>query len=199
MKIARFKDPILLPCEELEWMSRTVMNPGVAVYEGKLRMVFTAGNRKGNYYLGYAESTDGEHFTIHDEPIFSPDPDENAFDHGTVEDPRVTELDGKFYITYAARYMSMGEWARGKRKFGPGGDNAPSWERNNRRVGLAVTEDWKTVKRLGALSSPFFNDANVVLFPEKINGKYAYLHRPSSSPAWALPMLPIPITPTLII
>ena len=188
MKIIRLKDPILTPSNELEWMTKTVMNPGVAVYDGKLRMVFTAGNKKGNYFLGYAESTDGEHFTIHDKPFFSPDPDENAFDHGTVEDPRVTELDGKFYITYAARYMSMGEWARGKRRFGPGGDNAPSWERNNRRVGLAVTEDWKSIKRLGALSSPFLNDANVVLFPEKINGKYAYLHRPSSSPAWALPM-----------
>ena len=173
MKIMRLNNPILTTNDDLEWMTRTVMNPGVAVYDGKYRMVFTAGNKGGNYFLGYAESSDGVNFTINETPFFSPDPDENAFDHGTVEDPRVTELDGKFYITYAARYMSMRNWARGERRFGPGGDNAPSWERNNRRVGLAVTEDWKTVKRMGALSSPFFNDANVVLFPEKINGKYA--------------------------
>ena len=188
MKITRHNGPILTPSNELEWMKKTVMNPGVAVYNGKYRMVFTAGNGKGNFFLGYAESSDGEHFTVNQDPFLKPDSDENAFDHGTVEDPRVTELDGKFYITYAARYMNMSAWGRGERRFGPGRDNAPSWERNNRRVGLAVTEDWKNVKRLGALSSPFLNDANVVLFPEKINGKYAYLHRPSSSPAWALPM-----------
>ena len=83
------------------------MNPGVAVYNGKYRMVFTAGNGKGNFFLGYAESSDGEHFTVNQDPFLKPDSDENAFDHGTVEDPRVTELDGKFYITYAARYMNM--------------------------------------------------------------------------------------------
>lgn len=189
MKINRLNNPILTTDPNRDWMSRTVMNPGVVYWNGKFRMVFTAaGNAAGEYFLGYAESEDGEHFTANPEPFFAPDPNPEAFDHGTVEDPRVTELDGKFYITYAARYMPMKDWAKGVRKFGPGGDNAPSWERNSRRVGLAVTEDWKTVKRLGPLSSPFLNDANVVLFPEKINGKYAYLHRPSSSPAWILPM-----------
>ena len=97
MKIVRFNNPILTPSNELEWMTKTVMNPGVTVYNGKFRMVFTAGNKQGNYFLGYAESIDGEHFTINEKPFFAPDPDENAFDHGTVEDPRVTELDGKFY------------------------------------------------------------------------------------------------------
>lgn len=188
MKISRLNNPILVADPESEWLSRTVMNPGVAFFNGKYRMVFTAGAPGGVYHLGYAESSDGEHFTVGDKPFFSPDPNPDAFDHGTAEDPRVTELDGKFYICYAARYMPTSAWARGERRFGPGGDNAPSWEQNSRRVGIAVTEDWKTMKRLGPLSSPFLNDANVALFPERINGKYAFLHRPSSSPAWALPM-----------
>ena len=58
MKIIRLKDPILTPSNELEWMTKTVMNPGVAVYDGKLRMVFTAGNKKGNYYFSTVETSE---------------------------------------------------------------------------------------------------------------------------------------------
>ncbi len=188
LKIIRENNPILSPSSEQKWMSRLVMNPGVIYDRKKYRMVFTASGGDGSYWLGYAESDDGIHFSCNEEPFFCPNEDEDAFDHGTVEDPRITYLDGTFYITYAARFMNINEWSKGKRRLGPGGDNAPSWERNNRRVGLAATEDWKTLKRLGPLSSEHLNDANVVLFPEKINGKYVYLHRPSSSPAWLLPM-----------
>lgn len=188
LQIVREKNPILSPCFDRKWMSSLVMNPGVVFDGGRYRMLFTASGGNGCYQLGYAESSDGIRFDVREEPFFLPDTDENAFDHGTVEDPRITCLDGSFYITYAARYMNMVKWGSGERRLGPGGNDAPSWERNNRRVGLATTKDWIHVQRLGALSSEFLNDANVVLFPEKINGKFVYLHRPSSSPAWMLPM-----------
>lgn len=188
LKIVRADNPVLSPDPDIAWRKALVMNPGVIFDKGKFRMLFTASDGNGCYQLGYAESADGLHFNISGMPFLPPSPDENAFDHGTTEDPRITMLNGKFYITYAARFMNTKDWADGKRRFGPGGDNAPAWERNNRRVGLAVTEDWKTVTRLGPLSSPFLNDANVVLFPEKVDGKYVYLHRPSSAPAWTLPM-----------
>ena len=189
LKIIRDKNPIITLNKDVPWMSTKVFNPGVVYDKGKFRMLFTGGGEKSSFCLGYAESSDGVHFDIREEPFMTGNPDENAFDHGTAEDPRITCFEGKFYITYATRCMTMHEWARGKRKYSPAGDYAIAWERNNRRVGLAVTEDWQTYERLGALSSEHMNDANVVLFPEKINGKYVYLHRPSSAPAWLLPMM----------
>ena len=189
LKIYRANNPILSPVPELSWTKQSVFNPGVVYDNGKFRMVFSGNDGNGCIQLGYAESSDGVKFSVREMPFLAPDPDENAFDHGTTEDPRVTCLDGKFYITYAARCLNMNDWARGKRKYDPKGEHAIAWERNNRRVGLAVTTDWQNVERLGAISSEHMNDANVVLFPEKINGKYAYLHRPSSAPAWILPMM----------
>ncbi len=187
-KIVRENNPILSPNPGKQWMSRLTMNPGVVCDAGKYRMLFTASGGDGSYFLGYAESTDGVKFEINETPFFSPDPDPAAFDHGTVEDPRVTLLDGRFYITYAARCSNMREWYSGIRHVPPDKRGVPSWEMNNRRVGLAVTDDWKKVTRIGPISSEFLNDANVVLFPEKIGGKYVYLHRPTSAPAWTLPM-----------
>ena len=189
LKITRDKNPILTLNKDVPWMSTKVFNPGVVYDRSKFRMLFTGGGPNGTYSLGYAESSDGVNFDIREVPFITGNPDENAFDHGTAEDPRITCFEGKFYITYATRCMTMHEWARGKRKYSHAGDHAIAWERNNRRVGLAVTEDWQTYERLGALSSEHMNDANVVLFPEKINGKYVYLHRPSSAPAWLLPMM----------
>jgi len=188
LKITREKNPILKPDPDLPWTMHCVFNPGVVYDRGKYRMVFSGNDGKGCIQLGYAESGDGVHFNVNEKPFLPPDPDENAFDHGTTEDPRVTYLEGTFYITYAARCTNMNEWAAGKRKFDPRGEHAIAWERNNRRVGVAATRDWQTVKRLGPVSSEHMNDANVVLFPEKIGGKYVYLHRPSSGPAWLLPM-----------
>ena len=188
LRIIRDANPILKPNPDLPWARYSVFNPGVVCDNGKYRMIFSGNDGCGCIQLGYAQSGDGTHFEVREKPFLAPDPDENSFDHGTTEDPRITCLDGTFYITYAARCMNMSDWARGERKFDPRGEHAIAWERNNRRVGLAATEDWKTVKRLGPISSEHLNDANVVLFPEKINGKYVYLHRPSSSPAWLLPM-----------
>ena len=43
---------------------------------------------------------------------------------------------------------------------------------------LALTRDFKTWRRLGRLTQSNLDDRDVILFPEKINGKFAMLHRP---------------------
>ena len=188
LKINRHHRPVLEPSKDYPWARQTVMNPGVVYENGLFRMLFTATDGSGRYCLGYAESTDGLNFTWDEKPRFEPNPDKFAFDHGTVEDPRITTIDGIHYITYAARYTNMLSWAEGGIRLGPNGDMAASWICNNRRVGLAKTTDFHHFERMGALSSPYLNDANVVLFPEQINGKYVYLHRPTAAPAWLLPL-----------
>ena len=102
LKITREKNPILKPEPDLPWTAHCVFNPGVVYDKGKYRMVFSGNDGKGCIQLGYAESGDGVRFDVNEKPFLPPDPDENAFDHGTTEDPRVTYLEGTFYITYAA-------------------------------------------------------------------------------------------------
>ena len=183
-------NPILRPDPGLWWAGRQTRNPGVILDNGVFHMLFTAmpEPKNGAIYLGHATSNDGIHFEVEPEPFLSPSENFNDFDHGTVEDCRITAMDGKFYCAYAARSFNGQKYARGERRLGPDGNRNPTWTENFRRVGFAETSDWKSVKRLGPLTSEHLNDSNVVLLPEKINGKYAVLHRPNATTAWTLPM-----------
>ena len=97
-----------------------------------------------------AVSDDGIHFTVSPAPCFLPDPVSEAW--GT-EDPRVTGLEGRFYLTYS------------------------SVSRDGVGVSLCVTDDFSVFTRIGMILPPANKDA--VLFPEKIGGNYYLLHRPT--------------------
>ena len=179
------KNPIIKPLPNLVWANRSTFNPG-AVFDGeKVRMLFTAIGEDSHreMCLGYAESKDGFHFECVTEPFLDPAADDGEFDHGTVDDARITALDGAYYIVYAARAMSQRKWYMGERlKNVP--NNHDTWVLNLRRAGLAVTRDWRSVERLGPITSEHLSDQNVVLFPEKIGGRYVMLHRPNSALPW---------------
>jgi len=71
-----------------------------------------------------------------------------------IEDCRVSEIDGIFYLTYT------------------------QVSSNGVGVGLRSTSDWKTFAHQGMIFSPHNKDC--ALFEERIGGKYYALHRPSS-------------------
>ena len=182
-------NPILSPIPGVQWRG-SARNPGV-VYDGKtFHMVFTAdpSPSDGVIRLGYASSTDGFHFTENKDPWMDYSLDPNDFDHAGCEDARITYLEGRYYIAYAGRSLNMRDYAAGVRRTGPNGNRNPVWTDNYRRVGLAVTDDFKTFEKLGPITSEHISDANVALFPEKINGKYAMIHRPTAFLAWTLPL-----------
>lgn len=57
--------------------------------------------------------------------------------------------------------------------------NAPKCLRENiSNTALAVSRDMLHFKKVGRLTEPSLDDRDVILFPEKINGKYWMLHRP---------------------
>ena len=103
-------------------------------------------------YLAVARSTDGEHFTIDEQCGIYPTSEYESFG---VEDARISVVEGKYYITYTAV------------------------SEKGICVALATTEDFYTFEKLGVILPP--DNKDVVLFPEKINGKYYMLHRPSTS------------------
>ncbi len=163
------------------WARQQVRNPG-AVWDGaKVRLLYTTVEdfmNGGDFTLGYAQSTDGLRFTPAPQPFMSRDPDPAAFDHGGLEDTRITQLGDTYYIAYAARARHpVAYWQRKHDQWDP--QALPTWSQNYRRVGLAATRDWVHVERLGPITSEEVSDANVVIFPEKIGGRYAMLHRPT--------------------
>lgn len=100
-------------------------------------------------HLRLARSRDGVRFTIDGQPTVLP---EGELESWGIEDPRMTKIEDRYYVTYSA--VS----AKGV------------------AVGLLSTTDFADYRREGIILAPTNKD--VVLFPEKIGGKYWMLHRP---------------------
>lgn len=96
-----------------------------------------------------ARSRDGERFTVDERPSVVP---AGPLETWGIEDPRITKIDDRFYVTYSA--VS----AKGV------------------AVGLMSTRDFRSFTREGTILAPTNKD--VVLFPGKIGGKYMMVHRP---------------------
>lgn len=174
-------NPILSPNPDLPWATEQARNPG-AVWDGqKVHMLYTTSasfGKGGDMVLGYAQSSDGFNFETATEPFMTSSPDPDDFDHGGLEDTRITQIGDTYYIAYAARAKHpINYWLKDHENWSP--RTNPTWGQNFRRVGLAATKDWKTVTRLGPITSEEVSDANVVIFPEKIDGQYVMLHRPT--------------------
>lgn len=151
------ENPILEPNPEHEWEHDGAFNGCVAYADGKYHMVYRAfsspkqqnGTTMNVSTVGYAVSDDGVHFKDHRQLIA---PTEDWEIYG-CEDPRITYMDGKFYIFYTA--LSVYPFAA----YGI-------------RLAVAVTTDFKTIEKHAVTT---FNSKAMGLFPEKINGKMAAL------------------------
>lgn len=107
-KLVRFEgNPILTPIIEWNWQSRAVFNPAAIYEDGKVHLIYRAQSRDGMSVCGYAVSNDGFHIDENlDYPVYIPreefekrnKPEGNA----GCEDPRITEFDDRFYMTYTA-------------------------------------------------------------------------------------------------
>ncbi len=145
--------PLLYPNPLHEWEAKNVFNAAVTVHNGLYHMHYRA---QGNDYIsriGYAVSADGLHWNRLAEPVLAPH--QGRDDYRGVEDPRVTPLDGTFYMTYTAygadSYFPM----------------------------IARSENLITWQDVGPLERAENKDH--ILFPEKIGGRYAILHRRSKN------------------
>ena len=89
--------PILSP-RESGFDAAGAFNPAVIKKDGKFVMLYRAQDAKKTSRLGYAISNDGIHFTAHPEPVLSPEAEYEK--DGGVEDPRLVEIGGTYYLTY---------------------------------------------------------------------------------------------------
>lgn len=190
MRLKKYKgNPILLPAGD-SWESRCVLNPA-AVYDeknGRFVMLYRAAGDDVQHIIrfGLAVSQDGIHFNrVSDKPAFASTPDDA--DGGCVEDPRIAEINGLYYITYAARAYAPGRYWLDNAPYPPiyldgssvYSETLPYYaSKNITATFLAVTDDFRRFKRLGRITEATVDDRDVVLFPEKVNGKYVVISRP---------------------
>lgn len=170
-------NPILAPINN-DWERLQVRNP-TAWYDGnKVRLIYSARAVMNNIYLGLAVSDDGKTFSrASDRPFFGPS--EKGFDGGTTEDPRIVKIQDDYYVTYVSRAVGKQDFLDGVRAEEAKSNDGITWTQNARRGGLFRTRDFKSIERLGPITSDRLYDCNVILFPEKVGGRYVMLHRPS--------------------
>ncbi len=115
-------------------------------------MLYRAQDAAGTSRLGYAESSDGIHFTARPEPVFVPEAEYEK--DGGVEDPRLVNIRGLYYLTYTG------------------------YNQKDAQLCLATSQDLIHWTREGVLLPAYKGNWNVgwtksgAITSEKINGKY---------------------------
>lgn len=184
MKLKKWSgNPCLSPNQKNFWEEIVTCNPGVWYEDGIFYMLYRAAGNDRNHVIrfGLATSNDGYHFErVSDNYVFGPSVD--GMDSGGVEDARIVKFDDYFYVTYAFRPTHPGQYwnfSHDEILTKDFGAHAPKFLNNNiANSGLAITKDFKSWHRLGRITDSNLDDRDVILFPEKINGKYWMLHRP---------------------
>ena len=131
-----------------------IYNSAVVPYQDGFKGIFRADHKDGIPRLHVGSSRDGLKWDIDDRTIEWKDEAGLPYNPGYAYDPRMVELDGKYYIMWCTDF---------------GGPT----------IGLGFTEDFEHFTRMENVFIPF--NRNGVLFPKKINDKYLMLSRPSDS------------------
>ncbi|MBN1361424.1 MAG: hypothetical protein JW993_12575 [Sedimentisphaerales bacterium] len=146
-------NPILL-AQDWPYPANAVFNPGAARLNGETLLLVRVEDMRGFSHLTVARSADGfTDWQIGPEPTLVADSSSREERWG-LEDPRIVWLEEQ--KQFAVTYVSFSEG-------GP-------------VVSLAITKNFRTFSRLGALLPP--EDKDACLFPRRFNGRFALIHRP---------------------
>jgi predicted GH43/DUF377 family glycosyl hydrolase len=167
------ENPILKLRSDHPWESQYVFNPAALYLDGRVHLVYRAIGHSGQSVFGYASSQDGIHFDERSsEPVYlcaGPKTcrknSKYAYASGGswsgCEDPRLTQIDDTIYMTYTA--------------FSGWHSSAPGIALTSISIDDFLHQRWNWQSpRL--LSPPNEIHKNWVIFPEKIQNKFAVLH-----------------------
>ncbi len=155
--VKRYKNNPILTSNDVPYPVYTVHNAGMAKYNDRYFMLFRSHTDNGRSILGLAESTDGYSFKVRPEPFITPAKSGifSVYEEYGVEDPRISQVEDEYIITYSA------------------------YSRHGVRIALAKTRDFETFERISLITQADYR--NVVVFPEKLDGMYVRLDRPHSA------------------
>lgn len=154
--VERYRGNPILTHEDIPYPVVTVHNAGVTKHDGRYVMLFRSHRENGRSILGLADSDDGFKFVPRDKPYITPATEGIFAEYEAygVEDARICAIDGEYLITYSA------------------------YSKHGVRIALAKTRDFESLERVAMISQADMR--NIVIFPEKIHGRYARLDRPHS-------------------
>jgi predicted GH43/DUF377 family glycosyl hydrolase len=150
----RFEGNPIITIEDIPFRCNTVFNGAVVKKEEVYYHLLRVEGQQGYSVFALARSKDGLHFDVDSKPVMVPAKEGPfaKYESYGIEDPRITEIEGKYYVMYTA-YSQYGTL-----------------------IGLAETKDFVNYQRIALVSEPGNKDG--ILFPEKIDRKYARLDRP---------------------
>ena len=155
--VKRWEGNPIITTPDLSFPVLDICNAGaVKTEDGEYLLLIRIDHLEGRAQIHLARSRDGYRFEVDDEPVMKPaskGPFE-MYETMGVEDPRITRIDGEYYIVYTAN-SGLGV-----------------------RLGLAKTKDFKSIKRVALISEP--DTKHGALFPRKIKGRYLRLERPAA-------------------
>ncbi len=167
------RNPIIEP-RRYPWESKATFNPSAVIANDKIHLIYRAIGENDSSVLGYAASSDGyniserlpysiyrrnNNFTKADKSLLPIDYISGGGWNGGCEDPRLTLLGGTVYMLYTA-FDGWGSLRIALTSIKLNDLENKRWNWKNPVLISPVGEVHK----------------NWVLFPEKINGKFAILH-----------------------
>lgn len=185
------KEGILLKNTKNGFENEAAFNPA-AVRDGDTVHLFYRAVRHGNYStIGYCEldgPTKIKH--RHNKPLIIPD---RPIEKQGVEDPRITKIDGTYFLTYSAydKINVLGTYATSKdlKTFEKKKVISPKFTYQEFKRLIECCQNlsekylyhYKLFEEHGLgkelAQKLYVWDKNLMFFPKKINGKYALLHR----------------------
>ena len=152
----RYAGNPILSAADIPYRANTVFNAAAAAIDGESILLMRVEDLRGISHLTVARNDDGRTgWRIDPEPTLMPDPDHHPEEVWGIEDPRVTWL------------PEREEWAVAYTAF----------SRRGPLVSLATTHDFRHFHRLGPAMPP--EDKDAALFPRRIDGRWALIHRPT--------------------
>lgn len=130
-------------------------NPGIATEGNTAHMLYRAVDAplgESGYVscIGYAQcDIEGHLLSDSNEKVIQPTLPQECFG---CEDPRIVFFEGAYYIFYTA-FNGVA------------------------RVAIAKTKDFISYEKLGSINHSDLWDKDAFIFPERVNGKIAYMHR----------------------
>lgn len=185
-------NPILVPNEDHAWESRNVFNPAAIQIDNTTHLLYRAEGSAGLSVVGYGSSANGLSFDRLPDPVYVPrmdfegvnmDPNQlktlrklafksgyrhypkgELLDWHGVEDPRITEMEGRLYMIYAAfdgyHYARPAITSIDKQDF-----LNHHWNWSTPQVMTPQVHYWGS------------GNKNVILHPQKVRNKYMLYHR----------------------
>ncbi|MDX9923365.1 MAG: glycoside hydrolase family 130 protein [Ignavibacteriaceae bacterium] len=156
MEIIKYSQNPIITKEHVSFRINSIFNPGAVMFEDKYLLMCRIEMPNGRSALLKALSDDGYNFILDTKPSLTPEDHKDFYEYVNwgIEDARITKIDETYYLTYTgySKYMPV--------------------------VILAETKDFEKYKILGPISEPSNKDCT--LFPEKIDGYYWRIDRPSA-------------------